>query len=369
MKIVLLSRGGFNNPKSWSGTPYTIFNLLQKKIKVVEKHDWQINKNILRLYHLIYGKLFFIIGSARDPLLHFLFKRKVTSALKNENRGNNWVLFIPDICIPDTIAEKCKFSVYTDALIPDMLPHVYAEDNKFGKKYVISYFEKYDKIYFERMSLIFTQNEWTREAIISRYSILKEKVVNIGFGVNLQPFHGEKKYENDLLLIVLRKGTEKYKGLLLLLEAFKLLLKQKPLVKLAIVGTNIGKEYQNVTCYYKQPREVTVELFKKASLYVMPALHEPNGITYLEALANKTPIVGLNRFAVPEFSGYGEWGFIAQNEDPQELANVISEALSDKRRLIEMGEKGQQFVMGRYQWDVVVDKMIQTYKDFDSKNN
>lgn len=41
----------------------------------------------------------------------------------------------------------------------------------------------------------------------------------------------------------------------------------------------------------------------------MPSRNEPNGITYLEALANKTPFVALNRYAAPEFAGYGEWSF------------------------------------------------------------
>ena len=66
-----------------------------------------------------------------------------------------------------------------------------------------------------------------------------------------------------------------------------------------------------VTYYYNEPRSKTVELLQKATLYVMPAIREPNGITYLEALANKTPIIGLNRFAFPEFCGYGEYGFIS----------------------------------------------------------
>lgn len=94
----------------------------------------------------------------------------------------------------------------------------------------------------------------------------------------------------------------------------------------------------------------------------MPALREPNGITYLEGLANKAPIVGLNRFAFPEFSGNGEWGFICNNDDPQELADTIIKALSDKETLKIMGEKGQKFVIENYNWDKVVNNMIDIMK-------
>jgi len=207
------------------------------------------------------------------------------------------------------------------------------------------------------MSVIFTQNEWTRQCLLSEYGILPDKVHNVGFGVNAEPYLGEKNYEDDLLLIVLRKGTEKYKGLLLLLEAFNILKSKRPNVKLAVVGTELEDRPEDVTYYFNQPRSVTVDLFRKATLYVMPALHEPNGITYLEALANKAPIVGLNRFAVPEFSNNGQWGFMAQNEDPEELAVVLEEALDDKERLRRMGEEGQAFVIGRYRWELVAQKM------------
>ncbi len=367
MKIILLSRGGFNNPKSWSGTPYTLYSKLKEKRIDISTYDWQINRNILRIYHVIYGKIFFVLGSARDPLVHFLFKRKVTSILGKESKQKNWALFIPDICIPKSIAKNCRFSAYIDSFIPYMHQYVFKNDKRLRKNHVLSYFKKFDRLYTKQMSLIFTQNEWTRKSIIEEYDYDPSRIINIGFGINLKPFTDEKNYNENLLLIVLRKGTERYKGLLLLLEAFKILRQRLPEVKLAVVGTDVGMDQPGVTCYYKQSREVTVKLFQKATLYVMPALHEPNGITYLEGLANKAPIVGLNRFAVPEFSGYGEWGFIAQHENPQELANVIEEALSDKDRLIEMGNKGQNFVMKRYNWNIVINKMIQAYKNYDSR--
>jgi glycosyltransferase involved in cell wall biosynthesis len=198
--------------------------------------------------------------------------------------------------------------------------------------------------------------------VLSEYGFEAKKVFNVGFGINVNPFYGDKNYDNELLLIVLRKGTEKYKGLYLLLEAFKYLRVKRPTVKLAVVGTESTVEIEGVSYYYNESRTKTLELYQASTLYVMPALSEPNGVTYLEALANRTPIVGLNRFAMPEFSGFGEWGFLVENEDPIELATVIDEALSDKNRLKEMGIKGQKFVIEKYKWDIVVDKMIQAIR-------
>ncbi len=365
MKLLLLFPGGFNNPKLWSGTPYTLKKLFERINSCqLSTLDWQLNRNLIRIYNMFYAKLFFTWGTSHDPLIHWFAKQKINKKLKNIEDKIDWLLFVSDHCIPPKMEGKYRYAVYKDAILRTQKKFI--QDKRLGKKRFFRFQEKSSRIDTERMDLVFTQNEWTRQEIIRHYSISKDKVLNVGFGVNLRPYYGEKNYDNELLLIVLRKGTEKYKGLLLLLDAFNILLKVKPEVKLAVVGTDIGNNHQNVNCYFKQSREVTVELFKKASLYVMPALYEPNGITYLEALANKTPIVGLNRFAVPEFSGYGKWGFIVQNEDPDELAKVIEKALSDKDKLKDMGIKGQQFVQERFRWELVADKMYNKMKSLDT---
>ena len=101
----------------------------------------------------------------------------------------------------------------------------------------------------------------------------------------------------------------------------------------------------------------------------MPAKREPNGITYLEALANKAPIVGLDRFAVPEFSGYGKWGFIVGNNAPQVLADTICDALSNPERLRIMGEQGQLYVQEHFVWSNTVDKIVKIMKNTKIKNS
>ena len=187
----------------------------------------------------------------------------------------------------------------------------------------------------------------------------EDKVEKVGFGLNVKLLEGKKNHDNNLLLIVLRKGSEKLKGLCLLLEAFKEVKKQKPEVRLAVVGTD-GEKQDGVTYYYNQPRSVTLELFKQATLYVMPALNEPNGQTYLEGLANKAPIVGLNRFAFPEFSGYGKYGYICQNEDPKELADILIQALSNKETLIDKANAGYNFIANLdYNWENIVKRFIE----------
>lgn len=357
MKLLLASRGDVENPRNWSGTPYNLYNHFVKMPGVdVATLNWQLNRNLLRFYHMVLGKMMFIHGTARDPFLSVSAEGKIKKEFANLKTIPDFVLFISDYCVQKGISSKIKYAAYFDSFLG--LQMQYVDNNRTGMNFFRRHYEAKNKESLERMTLIFTQNEWTRQCLLNEYNLPSAKVCNVGFGINATPFTGDKNYEDELLLIVLRKGTEKYKGLLLLLDAFKILKQKRPNVKLAVVGTELADKPQGVTYYYNQPRSVTLALFLKATLYVMPALSEPNGITYLEALANKTPIVGLNRFALPEFSGHGKWGFIVEHERSEELADVLDGALSDKAALKEMGETGQQFVMNRYKWDLVAAKML-----------
>jgi glycosyltransferase involved in cell wall biosynthesis len=359
MKLLLASRGDFNNPKVWSGTQCNLRKSFEP-IAQTQTVNWELSRQILRLYHVVFLKIFFGHGTTRDPFLQSLSRYTIKRLLIQDRDRPDFLLFVSDYLIPDSIAGYTKYAAYFDSFLKEQLR--YSDDTRLGKGWFIQKYEESNRTELEKMTLIFTQNEWTRQCIINEYGNLGERIHNVGFGINVTPFDGVKNYNDELLLIVLRKGTERYKGLLLLLDAFKILKNQRPKVRLAVVGTELPDKPDGVEYYYNFPRSKTVELFQAATLYVMPALHEPNGITYLEALANKTPIVGLNRFAVPEFSGNGQWGFAANQADPVELADVLNKALNDKDGLREMGEKGQAFVLNRYRWELVADRMLNEMK-------
>lgn len=360
MKICIVARGDINSHKFWSGTPSTLMKYFQKKNDIeISELTWNYWKPFFSFYCVVFSKLFFTWGSDQDPYLRLFVERRLRRKLKHIKDIPDLFFCLPGVCLPNSSVMINKSVNYIDAILYDLLPYM---KKKWAFKWFMHGYEKNLLHDYMNLSILFTQNEWSKQSIIKKYSISTDKVHNVGFGVNLIPYTGEKDYSSELLLIVLRKGTEQYKGLFLLLAAFKILKKSRPLIRLAVVGTELKEKIEGVTYYYNQPRERTEELFKQCTLYTMPAIHEPNGITYLEALANKAPIMGLNRFAVPEFSGYGEWGFMAKNEDPNEIAIVIDDALSDKNRLKEMGIKGQQFVMERYRWEIVVEKMLTEMK-------
>lgn len=357
MKIAIFAWGPEDDTKVWSGTPYTLKTILREKGYDTVHFDMS---TMLSHRHYQFRTLLTKLGFDGLEKLPILFQHlgNKIAAIDESLDENASLLFVPCNAITKPLKRIHRAYIYVDSVIRPRLefsPKV-SFPKSFFREYGLKKYEEYDKQSYSYANKIFTQNEWTRKYIVEEYGLPEEKVINVGFGVNLIFYKEDKDYSRNLLLIVLRKGLEEPKGLNLLIPAFRIAKKNIKDLELAVVGTN-GPEEDGVTYYYNQPRSTTIQLFKECVLYTMPALNEPNGITYLEALANKSPILGLERFSVPEFSDYGKYGFYTSSPTPTAVANLIIEALSDKNRLKTMGEAGQKFVEDRYTWDKVIEKM------------
>lgn len=309
----------------------------------------------------LYSRYFYVKdGNPFEKQMHSFFLRKTLKAVKQMDA--EWIIAKT---ITNEFPKDKRFCTYVDADFEEIMKADINRSKPFSQYYLNYYHQKAGEAY-HRQNLVFTQNEWTRQSLMKKFNLPDDKVVNVGFGVNLKAYEGEKCYDNNLLLIILRQHNAKVKGLDLLIEALPLVRKKYPDIRLAVVGNNQYEGVDGVDCYIDISRDGIVELFQQATLYVMPSRNEPNGMTYLEALCNKVPFVALERFATPEFSGYGKWSFLCEEEDAEELSITIIDALSDKERLKEMGEHGQLYVQATYRWEKVVDKMcnaMKTYKD------
>lgn len=363
--ICLITHGNFEDFKTWSGTPNIISSKLRKKGFFVWGIDVSEIKTLFpRIINAVYVHLgLFSFFDHRGPIMYHTYYKNIPQILVRFPQKTDVVLFVAEHYLLHKYDSEVKYALYTDADSLERLPFLTSnKQRKIGKSWFLQRYCNITEKSLNHLNHIFTQNEWTRDALIKKFQLSENKVINVGFGINVDPYIGIKNYDNDLLLILVRKGYERDKGLFELVEAFKILRSLRPNVRLAIVGTDIIKNVSGITCYYNEPREVTLDLYKQSSLYVLLNICEPNGISYLEALANKTPIVGLDRFAFPEFSGYGRWGFILKETVPEYIAYILDDALSDKQRLQRMGEEGQAYVLERFRWDKVINRMLDILK-------
>ena len=351
--LALCFRGEVESSRTWSGPPARLLASIAPLVEACETVNYELGSRA-SLAMRATSRLFRTHDTSRNAW----FNKTIERQFENRWRALRWppdaCLFISDFCIPERLTPAAKYFVYTDAALPAIARY---QSRPVRPTFVRDY-RVLTRRYLDRTSMVFTMNEWTREFYIDEYDFPADRVVNVGFGINVAPFFGPKDYSRQLMLIVLRPNTEENKGLNLLLAAWPDIRAALPQAELAVVGTELESRPLGVTYYVNQPREKTVELMHEASLFVMPALCEANGIVYPEALASRTPILGLDRLAFPEFAGYGKYGFIVKEPKPALVAQKVVEALSQPSVLQRMGQGGQRFAMSNYSWDRTAKLMV-----------
>jgi len=177
------------------------------------------------------------------------------------------------------------------------------------------------------------------------------------------------KEENHLVLFFGR--IWEYKGLRYLIEAEPLISEKVPTVKIVIAGRGEDfRKYQEMMVHKEKfivhnkhiPNEMVAELFRKASIVVLPYIEaSQSGIVPL-AYAFKKPVVATNVGSIPEVVEDGRTGYIVPPKNPEKLAEAIIDLLRDKEKRREMGENGYKKTEGELSWDSIAAKTIQVYE-------
>jgi glycosyltransferase involved in cell wall biosynthesis len=216
-------------------------------------------------------------------------------------------------------------------------------------------YEQFEVDCIKAADRIFTVSECAMHDLINHYSVPPEKVVAVGTGLGkIRPAESEKDYSARTVLFVAKQRFIE-KGGELILDGFRLAQLEGPPLKLIVVATEPYRRMVEAIpgALFKSDlswRELEA-LFNTSSLFAMPAIYEPWGLVYLEALACRTPVLGLNRNALPEFTQNGKFGFLVDEPTAEAVASALRDALSDTNRLARMGRTAQQYVQGRYGWD------------------
>ena len=242
----------------WSGT-LDVFDKLFPKQNNISCVKWvRIFPCISIVYQkflVLYSKLFYTSpGICREKQMYSL---TIKTAIHNIMKIKcDWVLMVAEHCLTNKFPRDRKYACYIDTDFPVTARLDYAS-NKLGFNYYVSHYDKYTAMSYERMDVIFTQNEWTRQSVIKRFNLSPGKVINVRFGVNVEPYKGHKDYSKNLLLIVLRQYNAKTKGLDLLVNALPLIRNTYPYVKLAVVGNDEYRRIEGVETYVGYPRSKT----------------------------------------------------------------------------------------------------------------
>lgn len=362
-KINICSIGEPTNPRTWSGTPYSLYIELKKIDRIGSAFNSSATLSKLKKIAVkLLARAYYSnsVETQRGIFNRYLNAKKV---VRETNKSNtNLTLHTGTLDLPfPKMPHNQKHYLYCDSTWN--LWSTYSTYMKGYTKKLIRDGEKLERESYRQMEHIFSISEYVKDNLVNHYGVSPDKVTVVGTGLGvIKPYFGPKDYSNNQILFVAKNRFED-KGGPLVLEAFKIAVERNPNLKLMIIGQNEYTEkinLPNVKTFGYIPIEDLQNLFNESSLFLMPAINEAWGLVYLEALAARMPIVGLNRYSFPEISGNGAYGFGLNDADHVKLSEILINAFSDSGKLEEMGTKGQEHCLNNFTWSNAVSKIVNT---------
>lgn len=197
-----------------------------------------------------------------------------------------------------------------------------------------------------------TVSEFTRNQLVERFSIPGQRVHVIPNSLD------DAWYVESPLAAALRKpyvlavaGEAPSKNLAALIRAFsafrRIAGRSAEDCTLRVVGVKPG--YQRhflrvadvAACVAFEPfldERALRQLYREATLFVMPSLYEGFGIPLLEAMASGTPVVCSNTTSLPEVIGDAGWLF--DPRDIEDMAARLHSAWTDQQGKVEHAARG-----------------------------
>ena len=356
----------FGDPRdlrSWSGAPANLANALERLGVSVES----IRPRMGRLAKWGVAARDMVAGLGRplssEQVLRGLRSRRRLAAQVAEaarDLGARHVLHTGTFDLPATDgASGVEHYLYCDhSWALARVHHVHAR--RYSAR-AMAAFEQAERESLRSLSHVFTFGAYVRDNLIAHYGLPPDRVTAVGSGMGaIEPYAGPKSYDRPALLFV-AKHLFQAKGGVLLLEAFELARRRQPDLTLTIVGDERSRAFvgnrPGITFHAHLPWQALQQLFRDATLLVQPMLNDPWGQVYLEAMASRTPVMGLNRNGLPELVDGGRHGFLVDRAEPAALAEAILSAVSDPQRLDRMASTAQRHVLRNYSWSRVAERI------------
>ena len=195
-------------------------------------------------------------------------------------------------------------------------------------------------------------------------------------GINLNKFNPEvkgfKKFDDGKINILFVGRIEERKGLIYLLDAFRILQEKHDNLRLIIVGDGPLRNdcEQFVKCsdlkdvvFVGQTGEGIPRYFNSCDIFCSPAIYgESFGIVLLEGMACKKPVCGFSNLGYKELlKGTKGEAFLAEPRDSVQLASILESLVVDEKLRKEMGEWGIETAK-KYSWEKIADQVLEFYK-------
>lgn len=105
---------------------------------------------------------------------------------------------------------------------------------------------------------------------------------------------------------------------------------------------------------------------KIADIFIRPSRSEGQGISFLEAMAAKIPVIATPVGGIVDFLHDGETGYFCQPENPENISETVKKVISDPNKNQTI-ENAYNMVVKKYDWNLIARKMENIFNRFLSK--
>jgi len=104
------------------------------------------------------------------------------------------------------------------------------------------------------------------------------------------------------------------------------------------------------------------DYYKQAAVLVNPSLSEAFGMSLVEAMMHRVPVVASRVGGMTYIVDHGRTGLLVDPADPRALAAAICEILGDNDKARRMGDAGRQRALEKYTWEKTTDLLLHHFK-------
>jgi starch synthase len=207
---------------------------------------------------------------------------------------------------------------------------------------------------------VFVPSDLVRDTMVSDYGCDPDRVVRVGFGTGLyEPELPPRSWDTQVAMFVgiqfARKGGPT------LLEAWRRVVRELPEAELWIVGPQKGPDGPLPPGVrwlgYVSEREALADLYRRASVFVLPSIFDPYPNVLREAMGHGLPCVGSDSGGIPEIVMEGETGRLAPVGEPEPLAQALIDLLGRPAEAERMGRAAHAGMTSSQTWDHVAERM------------
>lgn len=213
--------------------------------------------------------------------------------------------------------------------------------------------------------------------------VTNKSVHVIPFGINPEIFKSkivERLFNEGDFVFGCIKSFEKIYNIDLVIKAFSMLKAKhsQRSIKLMLVGEGSEadslrrlsaelKVDEDVLFTGRIPFSQIADYYNKIDVFVNISEYESFGVSVIEAMACEKPVIVTNTGGLKEIVETNDFGSLIELGDQEQLIHEMEKYLLDEKLAKEIGKKGREKVLAKYNWNDNVLQMIDVYKELIKK--